>query len=203
MIFTLDPSPVFESITLDIFGSEQEYPFDVVDLNQYQIMLLDTAELYAYTVYNEDSSEFITVTNDGVFEITETAEYTITVTNTNDCSVTETVEIDYLDIEIPNVFNPGGTNSEITTWYPDNLGYIYGDDFSAYNYYSNMEVMIFDRYGRLLKEYEGVRDRSNEQGWDGTYNGNQLPTGDYWYHIILNDSKGRVYTGHFTLYRKN
>ena len=204
MTFNIYESPEFESITLNIFGTDEDYPFEVIDLNKYQIMMVDTAESYTYTVYNEDSSDYVTVTNDGVFEITETAQYTITATNNDHgCSSSETVDIEYLDIEIPNVFNPGGTNSEITTWYPDNLGYIYGDVFSGYSFYTNMEVMIFDRYGRLLQEYEGVRDRSSENGWNGTYNGKPLPTGDYWYHIILNDSKGRVYTGHFTLYRKN
>jgi len=31
----------------------------------------------------------------------------------------------FIDIEIPNVFNPSSTNDEVNTWYPDNL--IFGD----------------------------------------------------------------------------
>ena len=96
------------------------------------------------------------------------------------------------------MFNPGGTDESITRWYPDNL---YAGD-TPYAAFEDIEVMIFDRYGRLLAEYSGALDRTQGlAGWDGTYNGKELPTGDYWYHIVLNDDKGRVFTGHFTLYR--
>ena len=99
------------------------------------------------------------------------------------------------------MFNPGGTDESIIKWYPDNLTTASGFDYSSFE---DIEVMIFDRYGRLLAEYSGIRDRSQGlEGWDGTYNGKELPTGDYWYHIVLNDDKGRVFTGHFTLYRSN
>ena len=40
------------------------------------------------------------------------------------------------------------------------------------------------------------------QKWDGMYNEIELPTGDYWYVINLNDpSDDRDFVGHFTLYR--
>jgi gliding motility-associated-like protein len=39
-------------------------------------------------------------------------------------------------------------------------------------------------------------------GWDGTYDGKELPTGDYWYVIKLNgENDSREFVGHFTLYR--
>ncbi len=72
------------------------------------------------------------------------------------------------------------------------------DEFIDFN---NIDVMVFDRYGRLLEQFKGIRDRSTGEGWDGTYQGNNMPTGDYWYLIKLNDSRGREITGHFTLYR--
>ncbi len=68
--------------------------------------------------------------------------------------------------------------------------------------FENIEVMVFDRYGRLLEELIGVKQRRNGEGWDGTYQGTNMPSGDYWYLIKLNDDKGREFTGHFTLYRK-
>ncbi|HAB26814.1 MAG TPA: gliding motility protein, partial [Xanthomarina gelatinilytica] len=40
------------------------------------------------------------------------------------------------------------------------------------------------------------------QTWDGTYQGKELPTGDYWYVVRLNDpNDNRDFVGHFTLYR--
>jgi len=67
--------------------------------------------------------------------------------------------------------------------------------------FSNIDVLVFDRYGRLLEQFKGIKDRSDGEGWDGTYQGNLMPTGDYWYLIKLNDRRGREFTGHFTLYR--
>ena len=57
-----------------------------------------------------------------------------------------------------------------------------------------LEVFIFDRYGKLLKQLG-----SQDAGWDGTYNGNTMPTNDYWF--VVNRADGLTYKGHFTLKR--
>ena len=134
----------------------------------------------------------------GEFKIDESDFYAITVTSNDGCEVTEYVYIKYLDIEIPNVFNPQSIDPEIARWYPNNLGSLSG---TPYEDFSNINVKIFDRYGRLLANYQGYQDKSAGYGWDGTYKGKELPTGDYWYHIQLNDAKGREFTGNLTLYR--
>jgi len=71
--------------------------------------------------------------------------------------------------------------------------------------YENMDVFVYDRYGRLLDQFRGIRRKDGsapENGWDGTYQGKEMPSGDYWYLIKLNDREGREFTGHFTLYRR-
>jgi len=55
-------------------------------------------------------------------------------------------------------------------------------------------IYIFDRYGKLLKQLG-----TTGTGWDGTYNGQQMPADDYWYSIQFED--GRSAKGHFTLKR--
>ena len=58
-------------------------------------------------------------------------------------------------------------------------------------------LIIFDRYGKIIKE---LTDRNSQ--WDGTYNGNKLPTSDYWYIVYYNaDGKELTYASHFTLKR--
>ena len=53
-----------------------------------------------------------------------------------------------------------------------------------------------DRYGRELGTY------NLGESWDGKYQGVELPSGDYWYVLKLNNSKDdREFVGHFTLYR--
>ncbi|MGE4346702.1 MAG: T9SS type B sorting domain-containing protein [Flavobacteriaceae bacterium] len=58
----------------------------------------------------------------------------------------------------------------------------------------DLEVMIFDRYGKLLTVLN-----SNNPYWDGTYRGEDLLSSDYWYSITHNNSV--VMKGHFTLKR--
>ena len=55
-------------------------------------------------------------------------------------------------------------------------------------------ITFFDRYGKLLKQ---LNDTSN--GWNGIFNGNQLPADDYWFAITFED--GTIIKGHFSLKR--
>ena len=57
-----------------------------------------------------------------------------------------------------------------------------------------MEIFIFDRYGKLLK---GLLPQSG--GWDGNYNGQPLPSTDYWFTVKRQD--GRLLRGHFAMKR--
>jgi gliding motility-associated-like protein len=61
-----------------------------------------------------------------------------------------------------------------------------------FNYRST--IYIFDRYGKLLKQIG-----TTGLGWDGTYNGQLMPSDDYWYSIQFED--GRSAKGHFALKR--
>lgn len=60
---------------------------------------------------------------------------------------------------------------------------------------TNSIIYIFDRYGKLLKQWVPA----SSEGWDGTSNGTPLPSDDYWYTIKLED--GREAKGHFSLKR--
>src|SRR5690606_24961131 len=40
------------------------------------------------------------------------------------------------------------------------------------------KIFIYDRYGKLLKQITPF-----ENGWNGTYNGHQLPSTDYWFTL--------------------
>ena len=58
----------------------------------------------------------------------------------------------------------------------------------------NLTVQIYDRYGKLLTVLG-----SNNNGWDGTYNGEALPSTDYWF--VVNRQDGKVFKGHFAMKR--
>ncbi|TBX68337.1 T9SS type B sorting domain-containing protein [Flavobacterium silvisoli] len=58
----------------------------------------------------------------------------------------------------------------------------------------NMELLIFDRYGKIITGFKG-----KSIGWDGTLNGRQLPADDYWF--VVKRQSGILLKGHFSLLR--
>lgn len=56
--------------------------------------------------------------------------------------------------------------------------------------YPECKVVIFNRWGSIVYESVGYADP-----WDGTYHGEPLPMGTYFYKIELNDEASTVYNG--------
>jgi gliding motility-associated-like protein len=106
-------------------------------------------------------------------------EYQVLVRDRNGCGTTPAETIYVLDY--PRFFTPNGDG--------------YNDVWVIKNLYRRAAtIAIFDRYGKLLKYQD-----SNTFGWDGIYNGNQLPASDYWFTITFEN--GRIVKGHFSLKR--
>ena len=78
---------------------------------------------------------------------------------------------------------------------PNNDGY--NDYWNIVIENTDANLYIFDRYGKLLKEIN-----QNEIGWDGTCNGNKLPSTDYWF-VLEYDECGvrKTFKSHFGLMR--
>ena len=61
-------------------------------------------------------------------------------------------------------------------------------------------IFIFDRFGKLLKQLSPT-----SQGWDGTFNGQPMPSNDYWFRVDFTEPDAqrtqRTFTAHFTLKR--
>jgi len=117
---------------------------------------------------------------------TETTTYTLT-TTINGCTFTDqlTVEVRRL-IEPVNAITPNGDGVN-DTW-----------EIPALNQYPGCLVNIYDRWGQRVYTSTGYRTP-----FDGTHNGAALPTGTYYWHIELNEVKGRSapYTGSIAIIR--
>ena len=64
---------------------------------------------------------------------------------------------------------------------------------------SRSKIYIFDRYGKLLTQISPTGE-----GWDGTFNGVQLPSSDYWFVLDYEDpvtGTNNQLRAHFTLKR--
>ena len=94
-------------------------------------------------------------------------------------------------LDFPSFFTPNGDGIN-DTW---NIKWV-----DTNNYFSS-EVYIYNRFGKVVAKLN-----LNEQGWDGTYNGKTLPSGDYWVTVKLipvdTDKKIIFKTGNFSLLRR-
>ncbi|PWK02419.1 gliding motility-associated-like protein [Flavobacterium araucananum] len=147
------------------------------EMNVITVAAAGGAPAYEYSFNGEP------FTSSNKYKIYKSGDYVVIVRDKNGCTVTITVPAIYIDVCLDNYFTPAGATN--TTWGP-----------GCTNIYDNLEFSIFDRYGRIIAKYH------YGQKWDGRYNGAELPSGDYWYVLKLNDAKDdREFVGHFTLYR--
>jgi gliding motility-associated-like protein len=104
--------------------------------------------------------------------------YTVYVRDKNGCGITKD---DVFVLMYPKYFTPNGDG--------------YNDTWSIKFSYTepNLKIIIYDRFGKILKTL------NNSNPWDGKYNGNNLPSSDYWF--IVTRENGKEYRGHFTLKR--
>jgi gliding motility-associated-like protein len=105
-------------------------------------------------------------------------DYTVYVRDKNGCG---TVDQEVFLLNYPKYFTPNqdGYND---TW---------AVKFSQSE--PGLITEIFDRYGKLLKELGAT------SAWDGTYNGHELPSTDYWF--VVTRANGKMYKGHFAMKR--
>jgi gliding motility-associated-like protein len=103
----------------------------------------------------------------------------------NNCG---TAQIEVSVIGFPKFFTPNNDG------YNDTWSILGVDE----NFYSNSKIYIFDRFGKLITSIQPESD-----GWNGFFNGEQLPATDYWFTAELIDNLGNIRTrkGHFSLIR--
>jgi gliding motility-associated-like protein len=112
--------------------------------------------------------------------------HTMHVKDVYNCETSMIFHLDPPEIFIPDHFTPNGDGLS-DSWVVPGLAELYPASV----------VSIYDRYGKLVAQFFGA----NSDGWDGTYNGEKMPSTDYWYQIDIEEIN-RQYVGHFTLIRR-
>ena len=107
--------------------------------------------------------------------------YTVYVKDTKDCGV---VPATFYILDYPKFFTPNGDGIN-DFWSIKNL--------NQRNLQSST-IEIFDRYGKLIHQIN-----AQNQVWDGTFNGVNLPSSDYWFQMKIREDK--IIKGHFSLNR--
>lgn len=147
---------------------------DLVQINSITILVTGNGD-YWYSLDNGSYQQ------SNFFDTVVPGQHLVSIKDMNGCGIiNQTVFV----LGIPNYFTPNGDGFH-------DYWQIKGLDI---NTNSTSKIYIFNRFGKLLKQISAVGE-----GWDGNYNGHQMPADDYWYSIQFDD--GRNVKGHFALKR--
>ncbi|OIQ29627.1 MAG: hypothetical protein BM564_05300 [Bacteroidetes bacterium MedPE-SWsnd-G2] len=172
-------------------GCETTSVFNVSESEQASIEITETVDFsdpnnitvtisgignYLYQLDDQPAQE------SNVFENVALGPHIITVIDLNGCSeITKEVVI----IDAPKFMTPNG-DSYFDTWH-----------ITGVEQLSGTEIFIFDRFGKQIHYLT-----STSEGWNGKYNGKDMPATDYWY--VANVKKDGIdfqVRGHFALRR--
>lgn len=125
-------------------------------------------------------SDFGPYQEEPFFEQVAAGVRTLFIRDKNNCGIAS--------IEIPIIGNPGFLT-------PNGDGYNDTWQILGIRLYPKSQIYIFDRYGKALATISPTAI-----GWDGTHQGKQVDSGEYWFSAQLDS--GRVIKGHFSLIRR-
>jgi gliding motility-associated-like protein len=153
---------------------------DVVDLSDINSITVNATGPGNYEYSLDDSGNYWQDSN--FFDNVPAGIHEVFINDKNGCGI---VSKEVVVVGAPKFFTP------------NNDGYNDYWDIKGVNANHNSKsiIYIFDRYGKLIKQWIP----NSNHGWDGTFNGIPLPSDDYWFTLKLED--GREAKGHFSLKR--
>ena len=176
---------VSSTVTIEVSGVLDGFDANVTTnafAESHQIVTVATSSIPGIEFwYSLDGGE---PTTSGTFENVSPGAHIVTISDGKNCW-TENVNVTLIDY--PHFFTPNGDGIN-DTWK------IIGQEGIPIS-----QIYIFDRFGKLLSQLD-----PNSAGWDGTYNGSQMPASDYWFKIIYiegADSSQKEFKAHFSLKR--
>ncbi len=153
------------------------------------IVKVDFADPNSITVIVSGDGDYLYVLDNGepqrsnIFSDVTRGYHDVVVIDINGCDPTPSQRV--LIIDYPKFFTPNSDNFN-DFWQVDDI-----------ETFDDAIFAIFDRHGKLLKTFD-----KDSQGWDGMYNGNPMPSSDYWFLLEIKDSRGDFdVRGHFSLKR--
>lgn len=171
--FVVEPSNIATISDIIILDGDNAYNQVTVQANGEGIYQYELVNALGISTGYQDNNTFTEV---------PAGLYTVNVRDVkNNCGVVDqTISV----IGFPSYFTPN--NDGVNDYWQ-----VYG---VSSQFQPNSKIFIFDRYGKLLKQID-----PKSEGWDGNFNGQPMPSNDYWFSVTLQD--GRVFKSHFTLKR--
>ena len=189
---TVDFPGSYDVVVSNIYGDlicESSKAIEVVNSNIATIIEVETTDWSQF-----DNTILVLIEGDGDYE------YSIDGINFQDSNQFSALVIDDYTVYVRDKNGCGITSEDVYLMYypkfftPNNDGY--HDYWQIMNSHREPEnrLYIYDRYGKLLQEISPTG-----RGWDGAFNGQNMPSSDYWF--VLERQNGKSYTGHFSLKR--
>ena len=174
-VVVTSPAPESCSSTKNITVIENSKPLieNIIVKGSSATVIMSSIGDYEYSLdnfYFQDSN---------VFEITKGGQYTCYVNDKNGCGKDSKL---FDALFYPKFFTPNNDGKN-DYWTVEGM-----------QFYPGSKVTVFDKYGRLIIQLYGTKT------WDGTLNGQKLPSTDYWFVYKLEDNQPEV-RGHFSLLR--
>ncbi|MCK0160192.1 T9SS type B sorting domain-containing protein [Allomuricauda sp. F6463D] len=180
--------PITDDILITFYGTPELDEVRVID----DLVNSDQTDPYNIEIVPVGDGNYEYAINDGefqddpIFYDVPPGVNTVVINDQNGCGTTEPIE--FLVVGYPKFFTPNSDG------FHDNWN-VYGVEELV-----NPVVYIFDRYGKLLKQIDV------NVGWDGTFNGRDMPSSDYWFRLDYNrDDEGVLVATsvrrHFSLVR--
>ena len=173
-----------DQITVVVTTNPKILSMDSVGIRDRQVITDQERGTGVFTYWVDENKS--TSTTSDIIKNLPFGSHVISVVDANGCTSSFPFSLDPPEIIIPEFFTPNGDGIH-DTWIVGKLAEVY----------PNAIVNIYDRFGRLVAQFLG----DDSDGWDGTYNGEVLPSTDYWYMIDIAEIE-RQFTGHFTLIRR-
>ena len=126
--------------------------------------------------------------------------YSIDGINYQESNLFSNVKHGDLTVYVKDKYNCGTVTKDVFLLYYPRFFTPNGDGFNdnwlikSLETESDYTIDIFDRYGVLIKQLN-----SQDNFWDGTFNGFKMNSDDYWFVLTL--LNGNMYRGHFALKR--
>ena len=200
---TVTSGGIYSVVSTSIFGC-QSFPqiFNVVessiaDIGLDDITILDFSDNNTITINNTNNNlgigdyEFSlddpngNFQDESFFDNVGAGVHNLYVRDKNGCGV---AALEVFVLGFPKYFSPNG-DSYNDTW-----------NLKGWNelFTQASRIYIYDRYGKFIKELAPW-----SEGWEGTFNGNDLNTTDFWFaaELVEQDGTTRVLRGHFSLVR--
>ncbi|MDO5977557.1 T9SS type B sorting domain-containing protein [Flavivirga spongiicola] len=169
------------------------HPFSVIESEAATINFTTTVDFadpnsITVDINTNNTGNYVFILDDGepqtsnIFENVTFGMHTVTVRDLNGCmDVTQDVMV----FDVPKFVTPN-SDGFYDTWHIVGIEFLPGT-----------VVHIYNRHGKLLKTLPHT-----SIGWDGTYNGENMPSDDYWFSAeVIQNGNAFNLQGHFALKR--